>query len=219
MSIDSIGSSTSLTATPWLAQTAPTSSPPAADGDAGTSTPRAHHRGHHGGGGAKSIEQAMQALGVGVPAAATASAYASGDGTDGTDGTDSAGTSSAIDGLRQDLHAFMHSLFDAVRTTDNASTGSGDATGGGANAGGSGFAAGLSALVTQVSAGNAPSDLQSAFNKLLADQPGAAGASASDGSGSSSVTLQALLTQLQQNLGYGSTGVANGVGNVVSASA
>ena len=212
MSIDSIGSSTSLISTSWLAQTTPTtSSPPAADGDAGTSTPRAHHHGHHGGGGAKSIEQAMQALGVGVPAAATASAYAS------DDGTDSAGTSSAIDGLRQDLHAFMHSLFDAVRTTDNASTGGADATGGGANAGASGFAAGLSALVTQVSAGNAPGDLQSAFNKLLADQPGAAGAPASEGS--SSVTLQALLTQLQQNLGYGSTGVANGVGNVVSASA
>jgi hypothetical protein len=75
------------------------------------------------------------------------------------------------------------------------------------------FAAGLSALITQVSNGNTPSGLQDAFNTLLGDLQPSGGTA---GSGSPTVTLQSLLSTLQQKLGYDSTTTSASVGSSVS---
>jgi hypothetical protein len=79
------------------------------------------------------------------------------------------------------------------------------------------FAGGLGAVISQVSNNQAPTQLQDAFAKVLADLQPAAPASGTGGSATgTSVTLQALLTQLQQNLGYGAAGSASPVGNSVN---
>ena len=79
------------------------------------------------------------------------------------------------------------------------------------------FAGGLGAVISQVSNNQAPTQLQDAFAKVLADLQPAAPASSAGGTGTgTSVTLQALLTQLQQNLGYGAAGSASPVGNSVN---
>ena len=89
-----------------------------------------------------------------------------------------------------------------------------------------GMGSGLSALIAQVGNGTAPADLQSAFAKVAADlQPTTAtttpGSSSSSGTTASTpqATLQALLTQLQQNLGYGASSSTAAVGNFLSAHA
>ena len=64
-------------------------------------------------------------------------------------------------------------------------------------------------MISQVSNGSAPSDLQSAFTQLASDfSSGASTGSSAPTSGdtSSPATLQAFLTQLQQTLGYASSG-------------
>jgi len=103
------------------------------------------------------------------------------------------------------MQQFMHSLFEAVK--GEASSSASTANGGGDPQ--STFAAGLSSLISQVSAGSAPSDLQAAFSKLSSDlqASGAATGSTDPSSTASSdtvqATLQAFLTNLQQDLGYG----------------
>jgi hypothetical protein len=81
-------------------------------------------------------------------------------------------------------------------------------------------------LISQVSNGTAPSDLQSAFDKVAADltQSGSSSAnitaaSSGSASSSSSATLQALLTQLQQNLGYGTSSSSAAIGNLLTTQA
>ena len=74
------------------------------------------------------------------------------------------------------------------------------------------FSSGLAALITQVSNGNAPTDLQNAFNTLVTDLQAAGGngnastSTTTTGTGTTAsgtpVTLQSLLTTLQQDLGY-----------------
>ena len=84
-----------------------------------------------------------------------------------------------------------------------------------ASGGASNFASGLSALISQVSNGQAPAALQSAFTQLASDLQGSRSAtagtsSATTGTATSTTqaTLQALLTQMQQNLGYASSNTA-----------
>lgn len=84
------------------------------------------------------------------------------------------------------------------------------------------FAGGLGAVISQASNNQAPTPLQDAFAKVLADlQPAAPASGANDAGGTGTgtgtqVTLQALLTQLQQNLGYGAAGSASPLGNSVN---
>jgi hypothetical protein len=175
------------------------------------------------------LMQALQSLGLAAPAAtsATGSTTATSGTTQTSSATDSDGDSdgstSAVGNTKSDIRKFMHALFQAVKGesssgTSIASTGTSGATDPQAN-----FASGLSALISQVSNGQAPADLQSAFAQVVNDLQGAGGASAS-GSGtrttaSPQVTLQALLGQMQQNLGYGAASSTSALGNIVSAHA
>ena len=141
--------------------------------------------------------------------------------TDGDGDGDSDASTSAPSSVKQDMQQFMHALFQAVKgesaaVSTAASSGSIDPK--------TGFAAGLSALISQVSGGSAPSDLQSAFSKLASDlqqvSPTAGTATtgstpASGGPASTQATLQALLTRLQQDLGYGSSSTS-AIGNSIS---
>jgi hypothetical protein len=85
------------------------------------------------------------------------------------------------------------------------------------------FAAGLSALISQVSNNQAPAGLQSAFFQVVTDLQRTNGtAGTSSGATTSSnpqATLQALLTQMQQNLGYGATSSSSALGNILTAQA
>jgi hypothetical protein len=82
------------------------------------------------------------------------------------------------------------------------------------------FASGLGAVISQVSNNQALAPLQDAFARIVADlQPAAPSSGAGDAGTGAQVTLQALLTQLQQNLGYGAAGNTSALGNLVSAHA
>lgn len=124
--------------------------------------------------------------------------------------------------LRSDLQDFMHELFQAVRGAYQASTGSeagndvqpADATASVPAQPGARLAIGLSALVSQVGAGQAPAGLQGAFDQLMNDLKafggnapvsGSTGSEAPAGEGATSPTLQQVLGALQQRLGYGSS--------------
>ncbi len=158
----------------------------AADGDAGRARP-VHERGHI----AQAVLQALQSVGLTPPAA-------------GATPTDAAGTAAAAVSsptMRQDMRHFMHALVVAMKDARP-----GDAAAGGSNDASATFTSGLSALISQVSSGNAPADLQSAFDKLASDT-GATGTAAL-AAGATQPSLQAFLTQLQQNLGYAGTNTA-----------
>ena len=78
------------------------------------------------------------------------------------------------------------------------------------------FASGLSSLIADVSAGDAPPVLQATFDKLMADLEAAGHGPEGE------VTLQDVLTKLQQNIGYGVMGsgsAAAAVGNSVDVTA
>jgi hypothetical protein len=184
-----------------------------ADPDGGsTSRP---HRMHGGGHMRQAVSQALQSLGLTPPQDAAGASAA------GTTSTGSSGTgdsSSATSGIQQDMQQFMHSLFEAVKS-ESTSAGSASSS---ATDPKSSFADGLSSLISQVSSGSAPADLQSAFSKLASDLQAAGSsvtgttAATSSGAGSVQATLQAFLTNLQQDLGYGSSN-ASTVGNLVTA--
>lgn len=101
------------------------------------------------------------------------------------------------------------------------------------------FAARLSTLIAQVSGGSAPPELQSAFTQLMSHFQGAGtatpptaptatppGTPAGGGTTGTeapattpekpAVTLQSLLTQFQQNLGYGASSSGTAVGSTFS---
>jgi hypothetical protein len=175
----------------------PTSVAVTSDQDAdGSSNSTVHHR-HGGGHMFSAVAQALQSLGLTLPSNGTSGSPAAS-----SDSTDATATSASK--VKQDLQQFMHQLFEAVKSQDSAaasSTSSGPSAPGGSQ---SGFGAGLASLITQVSAGTAPADLQSAFAQLSSDLPAsAASSSAAAGATDSQVTLQAFLTNLQQDLGYG----------------
>ena len=183
------------------------------DGARADGTQHVHHGGRHRHGGGQmqqALAQALQSLGLAPTQGSTPASgpgNTSGQASDPDGDNDGASTERT---LRKDMHQFMHSLYEAVKSenpgtsTSTASAGaSGDAGSPKAN-----FSAGLSALISQASSGNAPAGLQDAFNKLTSDlQAQSPSGSSSDASTSSTgaaqpVTLQDLLSQIQQNLGY-----------------
>jgi hypothetical protein len=191
---------------------------------------------HHHRGGGHMHGAVMQSLaGLGLSSAQTSSASGSGASTTSDpDGDGDGGASDAVSGVRQDMHHFMHALFDAMKSEGASSSASGSSS---TSSSGSdpqtSLSSDLSALVTQVSNGNAPTDLQNAFSKLVSDLQGSASASGASGTtaaGTSTTgdptvtasaatpTLQDFLTKLQSTLGYGSGAVAAS-GNLVSAQA
>jgi len=188
---------------------------------------RVQHGHHRGGGMGHALTQALQDLGLSVPSNGGATSSAASNSGDGDRDDGSAGT------VRSDMRQFMHALFDAVR--GQASTGHADASTSAAGDahGKPDFSNGLSALITQVGNGSAPSSLQSAFDKLVADlQAGGTapasnatdtatsdGSTSSNASAASSITLQQLLTQMQQEFGYGRTSSTVTSGAVVSTNA
>jgi hypothetical protein len=218
MNISGISSSVSTAASLQGAQAVPVgkTSDPDGDGDGGDGRVRKSH----GGGGHvhQALMQALQSLGLTVPQSSAATASSGPTTGGGTAAT--TGASPAAGNVKDDLRQFMHALFQAVKgeaSTNAAGTasGSGDPK--------SSFAAGLSALISQVSNGSAPAGLQDAFSKLASDLQESPAApaktdAASPSSPAAAPTLQALLTKLQQDLGYGSAS-GTALGNVVSARA
>lgn len=187
------------------------------DGDGGGQVKKSHGHGHHGGGGQvqQAMQQALSSLGLSATTATSATAATATTANSTTSTATSDSSVSATGGnVKQDMRAFMGALFQAVKgenTAGTASTSGTSSTSGTTNDPKASFSAGLSALITQVSNGSAPADLQSAFSKLAADLgqvTPTTGSSSTATAGSSSsqpaVTLQVLLSQLQQNLGYGS---------------
>ena len=198
------------------AQTSQVTSSTDSDGD-GDGSGNQVRRGHGGGQMQQALMQALQSLGLSVPeqpsgsSATTQPAYSSTD----SDG-DSDSSTSAPSGIKGDMKKFMQALFQAIKSDSPAVTGGATSTGSTTNSQSS-FASGLSALISQVGNANAPTDLQNAFTQLSSDLQSAnassttsSGTNTSTGSGSSSnITLQALLTKLQQNIGYGSSSLSS----------
>jgi hypothetical protein len=229
MIISSISSSNYVAPAPLTQSIQPSqvssTSDPDGDGDGGGA--RKARRG--GGQMQNALMQALQSLGLSMPQQPTGTTASAGSTSTGqisgatdNDG-DAAGSTAAAGSVKKDLRHFMQALFQAVKgetasTTPSTGTSSTDPK--------TNFAAGLTALITQVSNGSAPADLQSAFAKVAADLQqtgatptvGAATGSDSTISAASSpqVTLQALLTQLQQNLGYGTPSSSAALGNLLS---
>ena len=200
-SLASTPATSSLQATPFVARLDPDG-----DGDGGMKM----HRSQGGGGHVRSaVMQALQSLGLALPA--PASGAASADQTATTAASANAAPTSGASSVKHDLRQFMHQLFEAIKAESTASASSSNASAG-SGASPSNFASGLSALISQVSGGTAPASLQSAFAKLVADlQPAGSAAPTTSGSttggnaNASPATLQAFLTNLQQDLGYGAS--------------
>ena len=174
------------------------------------------------------LMQALQALGLpvaqGTSVQATAGAASAGQAAGSPDGDgDSDGSAQSASSLKQDLHQFMHALFQAIRSESPSASSTAD---GSSTDPKNGFSAKLSALISQVSNGSAPADLQGAFSKLAADLQSAKPAVAANAAAGATTSdtlqhasLQSLLTLLQQNMGYGSTAGASTAGNVISTQA
>jgi hypothetical protein len=179
------------------------------DGDAG----RVHHHGHGGGQMRQAMMQALQSLGLSMPQQSASGATGSSSDRDG----DGDGGNSGAGKVKHDMRQFMHALFQAVKGENGAGANESQT---GASGTSNSFSAGLSALISQVSNGSAPAPLQDAFNSLAADLQGGTNAATNGSTGTPSVTLQNVLSQLQLNLGYGSgaSGAAS-TGNVISAQA
>ncbi|MDQ2927965.1 MAG: hypothetical protein M3R22_07355 [Pseudomonadota bacterium] len=188
----------------------------AADTDGGSGVAKPHKM-HGGGHMRQAVTQALQSLGLTPPASVGAAAATSSTSTstDGSSGSSDSG--SATSGIQQDMQRFMHSLFEAVKSESSTDTSASSATGDSKTS----FADGLSTLISQVSSGSAPADLQGAFSKLASDLQAAGStmstAASTSGNAASGVqaSLQAFLTNLQQDLGYGSLATSS-VGNLVA---
>lgn len=190
------------------------------DGDGGARV----HRGGRGGQMQQAMLQALQSLGLSLPQqTATAGSAQTASGSPDNDG-DTDGSTSATGNVKNDLRQFMHALFQAVKKESSTASAAAGTTGS-SNDPKTNFSAGLSALISQASSGTAPSHLKDAFAQLMSDlQPSGAASSGAANSGgtagasttSPQTTLQALLAQLQQNLGYGGSNLA-ATGNVVNA--
>jgi hypothetical protein len=204
----------------------------ASDSESGGQGHHSHKAPGAGGQMQDALTQALQSQGLTVPqqttattaTTATASSGQTSTGAD-SDGDDD-GSTSATSSVKKDMRQFMHALFQAVKSENVSGTSGTTGTGTASTDPKSNFAAGLSALISQVSNGTAPADLQSAFAKVAADlQPASATSASSDSTNTGTsasapqATLQALLTQLQQNLGYGATSSTAAIGNFVSTQA
>lgn len=236
-SIDSLSSSLYLpptSQTQGLQSTQGAGSDPDGDGDGGTKVKKSGGHGHGHGQMQNLLMQALQSLGLGGAAGSTGSSSStqSGSATD-SDG-DADGSTTGASSTKADMRQFMHALFQAVKA-DSSSATSATATAGSGSSGNdpkASFAAGLSALISQVSSGQAPADLQSAFAKVVNDLQGSSASSTattasgtgstaavSGATSSSQVTLQALLSKMQQNLGYGPASSTPSLSNILSAQA
>jgi hypothetical protein len=165
--------------------------------------------------------QALQSLGLtptqptsaSTPASSATATTSAGTDSDG----DNDGSGSKTGGVKNDVRQFLHALFQAIKgeSTAGSSTTSASSTDPKAN-----FAAGLSALITQASNGTAPTDLQNAFSTLATDlqanSPAAASATSGSTDAASQKQLLQLLTQFQQNLGYGGTSSNAALGNLLN---
>lgn len=190
-----------------------------ANGTQDTDAGRVHksHHGHGGGQMQNAMMQAMQSLGMTPPQSGSSATATSTTDSDG----DSDGSTSATSSVKKDMGKLMHALFQAVKGESTSGTSS---TTGASQDPSASFAAGLSALISQVSNGSAPAGLQSAFDKVAADlQSGSSAATGSStaatSSTSSQATLQTLLSKLQQNLGYGASSSSAALGNLLSTQA
>ncbi len=191
---------------------------PTSDSDGGSRHGHLHkvHRGR-GGQMRDVVMQALQTLGVSIPQPTSGTSAPNplpapvlGDDTSG-------GSTPAMTSIKQDVRQLMHALFQAAKGEGTADTAP---TGAASTDRKADFAARLSSLISKIGGGFAPVDLQSAFSKLMADLQQATTASSDIAATDASVkkpqpTLQAFLNQLQQNLGYGASGVAT-IGNTIS---
>lgn len=192
------------------------------DGDAASSLVGQSHRHHRGGHMHDAVQQALSSLGLN---AATPSGNPAQTSTTAQDGdADDAGKGGMS--IRQDMHDFMHALFQAVKSEANSASSAGAPSTGtaGSSDPGSPFGSRLNTLITDVSNGNAPSDLQNAFNKLVSDMQTSSNSAGAPANGSAStgtqaqITLQEFLSKLQSNLGYGASG-SSASGSILSATA
>lgn len=174
---------------------------PPVDNDDDADRKTAHVRHHRGGHMHDAIRQTLDSLGL------------SRSDTKGTGGT----TNSKGDQTKQDMHDFMHALFQAIKndTPSAANTASNNANSGKTDAG-AGIGTGLNALLTDVSNGKAPTDLQDAFSRLVADFQNPSNNTGSTSGDQAAPTLQTFLTQLQAKLGYG-TSTSGAAGSLVNA--
>ncbi len=235
MSVSSLSQSLYVAPSPLTLSPNQTSSNAVANSEAdsgGVQQSGGHHHGHGHGQMQNALAQALQSLGLTLPAGTTGASSAGASATTGSaaqSGTDSDGDSdgsgSAPTKIQTDLHQLMSAIFQAVKSEGSGTTGTTGTTDPSNN-----FASGLSALITQAANGQAPSDVQNAFSQIVADLQGTSGATGTTsssvtstgtgtgttGSGSATITLQALLTQLQQNIGYNTTNGASSVGSYLS---
>jgi hypothetical protein len=173
------------------------------DGDGDDKVQKA---GSKSGGMSQALAQALQSVGlISAPPAANAKKAAS---TNSTAKVDKATTSANSTGsVKDDVRNFMHALFQAVKSegaTSDAGSSSAS-TDPKAN-----LSSGLSALISKVSSGAAPASLQAAFDKLALDAPKNSAPSVP------TAKLQDLLSQFQQNLGYGNSGSSQAMSNFVN---
>lgn len=185
------------------------STPSAADPDGDGDGARVHH-GKGGGHMMQAVSQALQSLGMSLPQPSGAASSSS-------NTSDSSGSSPDDGKVKNDLSQFMHQLFQAVKAEGGSSAGTAGPTSGSGDSQ-SGFASGLSSLISQVSNGSAPSDLQSAFSQLTSDLSSSASSTSTPAAsaGDDQATLQAFLTQLQQTLGYSSSNSALATGTLLT---
>jgi hypothetical protein len=203
----------------------PTPSPvdPGTSGTADTTQPTPKHiHGHgHGHGGLVGtlIEELQQIAAAQSSSAAASTPSSTADGGTASDSSSSvAATSAPSASIGQDLHAFLHSLFEALRdqaepaassTTGTSTSGAGGDASSPTGVSGAGqyrsqLITGLQSLAQQLDGdasvaaptGDSLSNLSSAFQKLVQDLGGGTAASG----GSSGPTLQSFLAQLAQNL-------------------
>lgn len=198
--------------------------PPPPDGDGGMG-PQGPRPPQGGGPVGEALASALKSLGLDTSALTQSSTSEATD----SSASDSSATSATSD-VREDMRQFMHQLFSAMREAGSAGQ-AGDASGeamtmdevapGGRPPPPPDFASDLSALVTQIGNGSAPSGLSSAFDKLMADLGGTSSSSRETGAGSSTteLTLAQLLTTMQQSFGYGGAGSTARLGNMLDATA
>jgi hypothetical protein len=209
MNVSNVNTSSLLAANVGAA--APAAAPADGDADGASSGVPAMHP--HGGGHRRhAVMDALQSLGLTLAAPAGTDPSGNAGSADGSAGAPVSAATSSTSETRNDLHDFMHTLFEAVKGEQ--------ATAGGATNGAadpshasSSFASGLSALVSSVSNGDAPPDLQAAFSKLVSDLSGSAA------SGAAAPTLQSFLSKLQDAVGYGAVGATTSSGTLMSSAA
>ncbi len=174
-----------------------------------------------------SVFQTLNQLGLSLPTQQGASGIQGVASSDGD--SDGSGSAGATPGVGHAMHAFMHSLFQALQQANGSSQGTGSSVAGASTAtpvpyGGLDTALqGLLQSVGSNSGSAADAQLNTAFQNLVTAMNGngsAGGSSASSGTGSSansnSATLQQFLQTLLQNLqSQTGTGVLSASGNLL----